>query len=423
MIFQYIKPALIFIMCLIFVSACNSMQGVSDGWQASPDVVSQQVEERPENLWVEGDVPSYELPGLLETSNGGTVSTAEEWEPRRAEILEQFRSSMYGRSPGAPVYLSFELIEENSSAMDGAATLKRIIAHSIHGGRTHQFEFSLFLPNAANGPVPVYTLINNRDRSNIDPTRENKSDFWPAEQVIERGYGIAAFQNSDLAPDNAEDYRNGVIQLFEGEEAYGERAPDAWEALAAWGWGASRVMDYLETDPGVDASKVALVGHSRGGKASLWAGAEDERFAVVIANDSGSGGAALSRRQFGETVEDVNRFAHWFAGNFDEYNNNEEALPFDQHMLVALIAPRAVYIASADRDLWADPKGEFLSLAHASPVYSLWGHTPIAPEELPELNSPLVAGPRGYHVREGGHNLTTVDWHFYMDFTDTIFVE
>ncbi|MEX2639147.1 MAG: hypothetical protein WD266_00575 [Balneolales bacterium] len=392
-----------------------------EGWLANSDVVSEREQQRPEYIWQESDVPGFDLPDVLQASDGSIVSSIDEWSHRRNEILEQFRTYMYGRRPGQPDHLYFDILEEDPEAMDGAATLRRINIQSIHRGRTHDFEISLFLPNAESEPVPVFTLINNRAPDNIDPTRENKSDFWPAEQVIERGYGIAALQNGDLAPDNAEEYLDGVIKLFEGDVTSAERAPDAWETLAAWGWGASRAMDYFETDARVDASKVAVLGHSRGGKASLWAGAEDERFAVVISNDSGSGGAALSRRKYGESVMAVNRFTHWFATNYDEFSENEEALPFDQHMLVSLIAPRAVYIASADEDLWADPKGEFLSLSYASPVYGLWGHPSIKPNEMPALNTPLVSGPRGYHVREGGHNLTTVDWHNYMDFTDRLF--
>lgn len=391
-----------------------------DTWKADPEVISNWEEDRPEYIWREDEVPSFELPDLLLTADGSTVRTINEWEQRRKELLELFRDNMYGRRPGAPENLSFEVVEEDPSAMDGAATLRRVEVQSEHQGRLHKFNISLFIPNAASEPVPVFLLINNRDPDNIDPTRENKSDFWPAEQIIDRGYGIAAFQNGELAPDNLEEYLEGVIQLFEGDVTRDDRAPDAWEALSAWGWGASRAMDYFETDSQVDASKIAVLGHSRGGKASLWAGAEDERFAVVISNDSGSGGAALSKRQFGETVWAVNRFRHWFAGNFDQFSNNEEALPFDQHMLVSLIAPRAVYIASADEDLWADPRGEFLSLSHASPAYALWNHSPIAPDEMPSLNNPLTRGPRGYHVREGGHNLTTVDWHHFMDFTDDL---
>ena len=184
--------------------------------------------------------------------------------------------------------------------------------------------------------------------------------------------------------------------------------------------GASRAMDYFETDQRIDASRVAVLGHSRGGKAALWAGAEDERFALVISNESGEGGAAITRRNFGETLGRITgTFPHWFAPKYRTFAGREDTLPFDQHMLLALMAPRAVYVASADEDLWADPRGEFLSLVHASPVFALWGDAPIRPEDMPPLDRPLVTGRRGYHVRTGGHNLTAFDWQRYMDFADT----
>ena len=226
--------------------------------------------------------------------------------------------------------------------------------------------------------------------SNTDPTRRERSDFWPAEQVIARGYAIAAIQVSDLAPDDKERYRDGVIRLFEDDA--GARPDTAWAALAAWAWGASRAMDYFETDSGVDAKRVAVVGHSRGGKAALWAGAEDERFALVVANESGEGGAALTRRHFGETLARITDvFPHWFAGKYQSFSGRVDALPIDQHMLLALMAPRAVYVASADEDLWSDPRGEFLSLVHASPVFALWGDRSLAAGDMPPLNRPLVS--------------------------------
>ena len=332
-------------------------------------------------------------------------------------MLQAFRDTVYGRSPGKPERLEFKSLEENRNAMDGKATLTRVGIIVQHEGRTHQFELILFLPNAREGPVPVFLLINNRAESNTDPTRQEKSGFWPAEEIVARGYGIAALQYGQLAPDNKDRYRDGVIALFEGSS--GPRPPHAWGAIAAWAWGASRAMDYFETNRRIDAARVAIVGHSRGGKAALWTGAEDQRFALVISNESGEGGAALSRRGFGETVVRINTsFPHWFTDTYKTFNGREAELPVDQHMLLALVAPRALYVASADGDLWSDPRGEFLSLAASSPVFALWGDEPIRADQMPPLDTPLIAGRRGYHIRRGGHNLTPYDWQRFADFAD-----
>lgn len=414
------STGLLFITFFLFTILLSCQSNSYEGWQASREAVSERQQQQPEYIWRESDVPDYSLPDPLLALDGTPVHTREEWRQRRMEILGLFRDEMYGHRPGPPDDLQFSVTREDETAMDGNATLRQVEIRSTMDDRTHTFELILFLPNHTSEPAPVFLLMNNRSRDNTDPAREEQSGFWPAEEVIGRGYGIAAIQNSDLASDDDEEFQNGVIRLFEGDMDIGERSPDAWGALAAWGWGASRVMDYFETDSRIDTSKVALLGHSRGGKASLWTGAEDDRFSLVISNESGAGGAAISRRTYGETVEAVNRFTHWFADNFNNYNNREDELPVDQHMLIGLIAPRAVYIASADEDLWADPRGEFLSLVHASPVYGLWGHEPVEAYQMPPLDQPLFAGPRGYHVRTGGHNLTPADWNHYMDFASLV---
>lgn len=389
------------------------------GWRADPEVVRKTTAAQPGFNFEEAKVGSYTLPDPL-ASAGSRVRTPAEWRARRAEILELFRENVYGRSPGRPETLRFEVLEENPRAMDGAATLKRISVVSGQSGREHRFDLTLFLPNARPGRVPVFLLLNNRAASNTDPTRGEKSGFWPAEEIIARGYGIAALQVQQLAPDKKAHFREGVIQLFEGT-ATGPRPADAWGALAAWAWGASRAMDYFETDPRIDATKVAVIGHSRGGKAALWTGAEDERFAFVISNDSGEGGAALSRRDFGETVTRINTsFPHWFDDDYKRFNGRPAEMPTDQHMLISLIAPRAVYVASADEDLWSDPRGEFLSLAASSPVFALWGDPAIGAGAMPPLDTPLIVGRRGYHIRTGGHNLTPWDWARYADFADRL---
>lgn len=401
------------------VALSLAVAGQGGGWHARPDVVKSASAQQPGINFDESKVGTYELPPLLE-GRTGKVTTRDAWPARRTEILNLFREQVYRRTFGRPEHLRFETIEKDARAMDGAATLERIAVISSQAGREHRFELTIFLPNAGTKPVPLVLLLNNRPRTNTDPTRKEKSGFWPAEEVIARGYGIAALQNNELAPDNKNRYREGVIQLFEGTTA-GERAGNAPAALAAWAWGASRAMDYFETDSRIDAKRVAVLGHSRGGKAALWAGAEDERFALVISNESGEGGAALSRRNFGETLAKITTtFPHWFARNYESYASRVDALPVDQHMLMALIAPRAVYVASADEDLWSDPRGEFLSLADASPVFALWGDKAIAAGEMPGLSQPLVRGRRGYHIRPGTHNLTPYDWQRFIDFANTV---
>jgi acetyl esterase/lipase len=178
-------------------------------------------------------------------------------------------------------------------------------------------------------------------------------------------------------------------------------------------------MDYLETDKDIDATRIGVVGHSRGGKAALWCGAEDERFALVISNDSGSTGAALARNKKGESIARINdSFPHWFCENYKKYNDKEEELPIDQHQLIALIAPRLGYVASASQDEWADPKNEFMSCFHASPVWKLWEKPGVTVSEQPPVNKPAHDGYVGYHLREGKHNLGLSDWNWYMDFAD-----
>lgn len=387
----------------------------TSGWHARPEVVAEAAARDPSINYDEARVPPYVLPDVF-----GGARTPAAWARRRAELLALFRTHVYGHAPGRPEGLRFEVLEEDPRAMGGAATLRRVAIVSRQAGREHRFGLTLFVPNARRAPVPVFLLLNNRPPGNTDPTRAERSGFWPAEAVVARGYGIAALQVGDLAPDDSAHFREGVIRLFEGAPA-GPRAPDAWGALAAWAWGASRTLDYLATDPRVDAARVAVVGHSRGAKAALWAGAQDERFALVVANNSGEGGAALSRRQFGETVARITTsFPHWFAAGFRSYAGREAARPTDQHQLLALVAPRALYVASAGDDLWADPRGEFLALAHASPAYALWDDPPIRPADMPPLGRPLVAGRRAYHVRRGGHDLTPSNWQQFVDFADVL---
>jgi hypothetical protein len=274
---------------------------------------------------------------------------------------------------------------------------------------------SVFVPNNIRGKAPLFLLICNRSPEDIDPTRTIKSEFWPVEEVIARGYATAAFFNGDIDPDEFDNFKNGIHGMLDRDP----RPPDAWGTIAAWAWGASRCLDYLITDKSIDSKKIAVVGHSRGGKTALWAGANDERFGMVIGNESGCGGSSLARRCYGETILRINTaFPHWFCQNYRKYNNNETAMPVDQHMLMALIAPRALYIDCASDDLWGDPKGSYLALYYSLPVFRLFDSTIILPEEVPPLNKQVVSDNIGFHIRNGEHNLKLQDWNFFMDFAD-----
>jgi len=357
------------------------------------------------------------LPDLLTTRSGVKVETVNQWrEERRAEVLELFRTHVYGRAP-QPLTLSFNA-NIQSGFMGGAAVRKQVDITFTGPYGKGTIHLLLFLPDEGErtAPAPVMLLINNRVQ--IDPDVTTPNPFWPAQAILARGYAAAVFHVTDLDPDEHDGFRNGVHGIFEaGDES---RPPDAWGTIAAWAWGASRVMDYLETDSDIDASRVAVVGHSRGGKTALWAGAQDERFAMVVSNNSGSTGAAISRGKRGETVANINTsFPHWFTEKYKQYNDKESELPVDQHMLLSMIAPRLLYVASASEDEWADPESEFLSLQLAEPVYELYGFRGLGTNDLPQPQTAVHSERTGYHLRAGKHDLTEYDWELFMDFFDT----
>ncbi len=417
--------------------------GEQPGWQPNPELVKKLSERRPEVIYDEGKVPPYTLPDPLVCLDGTKVTTPELWwQKRRPEILELFRTHMYGRAPlSKPATISWTVFDLDRNALEGKATRKQVRIHFTGDPNGPGMDLLIYLPNQALRPVPVFLLLNFFGNHAIHPdpairlkpvffkgewvtppeqTRGFEARSFPIDKILARGYGLATAHYGDIAPDFPEAFQHGVFALF--DRLFGEKRPaDAWGAIGAWAWGLSRALDYLEADGDVDAKKVAVLGHSRLGKTALWAGAQDERFAIVISNNSGCGGAALSRRRYGETVAIINgAFPHWFCENFKRYNNREDELPVDQHMLIALIAPRPVYIASADEDLWADPRGEFLAAKGADPVYKLLGTDGLPVTEMPPLNRPVM-GTLGYHIRSGGHALTEYDWERYIDFADLHF--
>jgi hypothetical protein len=396
----------------------------------------------------EARVPAFVLPDPLVRADGSRVTTAQAWRTRRSELLRLFATEMYGRTPANDAPMGATITETARTALGGRATRKQVTLGFGTKPNGPAMHLLIYLPNARKAHVPVFLSLNFRGNHAVtaDPgvhlstawlpddvpgvsgnratekARGTDASRWPLDEIIGRGYAVVTAYYGDLDPDFDDGFQNGVHPLFY-RPGQTRPEPGEWGAIGAWAWGLGRAMDYLETDSDIDARKVAIVGHSRLGKATLWAGAQDERFAMVISNDSGCGGAALSRRAFGETVAAINtRFPHWFAANFRKYNGREQDLPIDQHELLALVAPRPLYVASASEDLWADPRGEFLGARGAEPVYRLLGRPGLGVGEMPPADRP-VGQTIGYHLRTGKHDITTYDWVRYLEFADRHFAK
>ncbi len=404
------------------------------------------VAQRENIIYDESKVPEYQLPDVLTRFNGKKVKTAKTWYKKQSpEILKLFKDEVYGNVPGKLKISEVIVWETSENAINGLAIRRQISLFFTKNDKNLEVNVLMYLPKSAQ-KVPVFLAYNfsgNHTISNdpairlteawvendpsegiinnrvTEQSRAAAADRWPVEEVIKAGYGLVTVYYGDIDPDKY-DFSDGIHPFFyDGVQL--KPQSNEWGSIAAWAWGLSRVMDYLETDALVDAKKVTVLGHSRLGKAALWAGATDQRFAMVVSNESGCGGAALSKRVFGETVLTINTsFPHWFCDNFKKYNNKEAELPVDQHMLLALIAPRPLYVASAEGDAWADPKGEFLSAKYASAVYELLGLEGLPVKEMPAVNQPVM-GTIGYHIRSGKHDLNTYDWIQYIKFADKHF--
>lgn len=392
----------------------------------------------------EENVLDYVLPDALLCHDGTRVTSIKEWEEkRRPEVMEYFSALEYGRTRQEKINTRYEIISENKKALGGKATMQQVRFVFSNGQRERQAVALIFIPNHCKGKVPVILCYNfngnhstTTDESIIyTPNQslvwEPGSEIWerggqirrfPYEKIIARGYAVMTMCYHDIYPDEngAEMLDNSIISLFPDYQQHAQWA-DSWGAIGAWAWGYSRMADYLETQKWANSKQIVVMGHSRQGKAALWAGAQDKRFSVVISNNSGCSGAALSKRVTGENVAAITRaFPWWFCSAFRFFANREDALPFDQHELIACIAPRPVYVASAQEDDWADQHGEFLGAAMAESVYNLYGLKGLGTTTMPSIHEPIMHHV-GYHIRTGAHDVTDYDWERYMDFCDKHF--
>lgn len=395
----------------------------------------------------EDAIPDYTLPSILRMENGDPVQDIQAWqEKRRPQILGNYENLIYGKIPGMPLSpLLVQVVEQDDNALDGMAIRRQVRVTFQKNGRSLPVHLLMYVPKSVPAPPTFvgynffgnHTIIKddavvlttawtaNRKSFGIENNQATETSRgvrayrWPVEKIIKNGFALVTLYYGEIDPDK-NDFQDGIHPFFytDGQQ---QPKPGEWGSIAAWAWGYSRVLDYLKGDSELSNSRFILFGHSRLGKTALWAGALDDRFDIVVSNNSGCGGAALFNRKFGETVAKINdRFPHWFAANFKQFNDKEENLPLDQHMLIALIAPRPVYIASAAEDQWADPKGEYLSAYYASPVYELYGKTGLTTPNLAPLNQP-IHNTIGYHLRTGKHDVTDYDWQQFMEFAQKHF--
>jgi len=356
----------------------------------------------------EAKVAPYTLPDPLRGADGTPVRDARAWaKQRRPEIIRAYETEIYGRIPATTPKVRWQVTETDPSAREGTATRKRIVGAVGEAPDGPRINVTLYTPANVKKAVPVILLVNFNGNPQSDPP--------VAGDIIARGWGYATVVYQDIQPDKINTFNQGVIgaTLAPGQLP----APDEWGAISAWAWGVSRILDYFETDAAVNAKQVAVFGHSRLGKTALWASAKDERIAAVFSSCSGEMGAALARRDWGETVDDMTQnFPYWFAGNFQKYTGRWNDMPVDAHMLIALSAPRPVFVTGGTGDQWADPVGMFKAQVAAGPVYRLLGKKDLGTTELPPLDTPLTSGALGWHYHTGGHSATPADWTAFLDF-------
>jgi hypothetical protein len=369
----------------------------------------------------EAKVPAYTLPDPLVMTNGARVADAAAWRTRRRpEILNAYATEIFGRIPANTPKMTWEVTETDPAAKGGTAAMRRVVGRIGAAADAPRVNMMVYTPAQAKGPVPLILIVNFGGGPPVAGRPPMQFIDPPvAADILGRGWGYAMVGYQDIQPDRLNAFNEGVIGVTSHGQALGA---DEWGAISAWAWGASRIIDYFETDKTIDAKKIAVFGHSRIGKTALWASALDERIAAVYASCSGEMGAALARRDWGETVDDMaQNFPYWFAGNFQRYAGRWSDMPVDAHMLIALSAPRPVFITGGTADQWADPVGEFLAGVAAGPVYRLLGKQDLGTTKLPPLDTPLTKGDIGWHYHTGGHAATPADWTAFLEFVAKYF--
>jgi hypothetical protein len=415
-------------LAIIFIS-CTARGQVPD----SPDDTVAGI---PVN-YTEANVGDYVLPDPLVLANGQKVRDAESWyQKRRPEIVKLFEENQYGRSPGRPKDMSFDVFDKGTLAFEEKAIRRQVMIYFSKDKSEPKMDLLIYLPANTDKPSPMLLNISftansltvndpgvkegeiwNRQKKRVPAGNGRRFGSLNVTRVLEKGFGLATVYYGDIDPDFEGGLPYGVRSLYL-KSGQTERAPDDWGAIGAWSWGLSRAMDYFETDDSVDAKRVAIMGVSRLGKTVLWAGARDTRFAMIIDICSGEGGSALSRRNYGETIAHLvepSRFPYWFCPNYQKYGDHVDQFPVDAHMLLALIAPRPVLLINGNTDKWADPKGSFLSAVAAGPVYDLLGKQDLSTDALPQAGEPILRD-IGFYMHDGGHGTRPSDWDVILKF-------
>jgi hypothetical protein len=413
---------------------------------STPQAASKTPPNHPEDVagipvnYDESKVGNYTLPDPLVMADGKRVATIAQWEnKRRPEIVSLFETQQFGVAPGRPTALSFDVFDAGSSALNGKAVRKQVMIWFNKGKTGPHIQLLEYLPAAkfaAHKPSPMLLSINfgavqyaaadpgirpeqtwdPKTNTRVDATAGRNFGRIDTDALLDAGIGVATFYYGDVDPDYPTGFANGIRATNLKSEK--DRAEDAWGTIAAWAWGMSRVQDYFEKDKAVDARRVAVHGISRLGKTALWAGAHDQRFAAVIESCSGEGGAALSRRNYGETIAHMTaptRYPYQFAGNWAKYSGFPDTAPMDGNLLVALVAPRPLLLQTGDTDFWSDPKGEFLAAVSAGPVWKLYGKQDLGTAVLPQSSQPILHD-LAYEMHDGGHGMVPGDWQVYVDF-------